>query len=283
LSAKARGGVSATGVLSARKEQLSAQEDLLIKNGKLAAAKEQLAAADEKLSKATEKALAKSGIDQKDVRAAQKDVEAAQKDVEAAQKAAVEAAQKAAEQAADLSSQVDQFFEDLLGKDVATASKRAHDFLVAFAKTKKTKDAFHVQVMELMMRCWVAKAAVKKVTLVFCYSGPAFQHSNGLSVFFPWFEEEDVLDAYGNLRFATVTHWAKFLRKYLETTRTERRNQKDHPEQPLRIGPAANSLETIVASSVPPLRSCINPKGLSSGSGSMKNPPDGFYRDKCGS
>jgi hypothetical protein len=138
-------------------------------------------------------------------------------------------------------------------------------------------------VIELMTRCWIAKAAVKEVTLRSCYSGPAFQHSNGLSTFFPWFEEEDVLDAYEKLTFATKTNWAKFLRKYLETTRTDRRHQEGHSEQPLRIGPPANSLEPIVVSSSPPLRVCVSPRGSGLGTGSMKNPPDGFYRDKCGS
>jgi hypothetical protein len=74
------------------------------------------------------------------------------------------------------------------------------------------------------------------------------------------------------------TGWARFLRKYLEATRRERRNEINHPLRDFtRFGPPVN---TVVASLVPPLRGCLSPRG-SSGTGSMKNPPDGFYQDKC--
>jgi len=151
------------------------------------------------------------------------------------------------------------------------------------------------ELKELCKACCAVMDAIEggsdRVILKSSYSGPDFQHSHGLSLFFPWSEEPGVMNLYENLGFAkdTVrlkgkdegTGWAKFLRRYLQATRRERRNQKDHlGETPLRAGPPVNPLVSILAPLVSSVRvEDISSRGSSFGGRSMKNPPDGFYRD----
>jgi len=59
-----------------------------------------------------------------------------------------------------------------------------------------------------------------------CYTGAAFQHSHGVSVFFPWSRIVDArgtedLAHYANLQFVKETGWGDFLEAYLD--RTQRR------------------------------------------------------------
>jgi hypothetical protein len=56
-----------------------------------------------------------------------------------------------------------------------------------------------------------------------CYTGAAFQHSYGISVFFPWSEMKDAggtrdLDHYGKLEFAQDNKWKEFLEDYVKKT-----------------------------------------------------------------
>src|SRR5262249_24905521 len=64
-----------------------------------------------------------------------------------------------------------------------------------------------------------------KVVLKSCYTGPAVQHSHGLSIYFPWSAEaiDNDLGKYKKLKFADpdVTGWADFLEKYLIKTRRD--------------------------------------------------------------
>ncbi len=60
-----------------------------------------------------------------------------------------------------------------------------------------------------------------------CYSGPAFQYSNGVSIYFPWSE---VTPGYGNLNFARDSGWAKFLQIYTKETRREPRPPRRQSE-----------------------------------------------------
>lgn len=58
------------------------------------------------------------------------------------------------------------------------------------------------------------------------YSGPQFQHSHGISIFFPWANLTDAagfadLQSYDTLRIATETRWDEFLRLYLTATQRE--------------------------------------------------------------
>lgn len=53
-----------------------------------------------------------------------------------------------------------------------------------------------------------------------CYFGPAVQYSYGLSVYFPWAK---VIETYKELEFAKATNWEKFLVKYIDVTRRDKR------------------------------------------------------------
>ena len=66
------------------------------------------------------------------------------------------------------------------------------------------------------------------LTVLSGYCGPAFQHSHGLSVYFPWCESTDAagfpdIAHYGTLEFAFGTRWDEFLDAYTEETRREGR------------------------------------------------------------
>lgn len=59
------------------------------------------------------------------------------------------------------------------------------------------------------------------------YSGPAVQHSHGISIYFPWSE---VAPAYSQFDFAKSSGWYGFLQKYCEVTRREMRGMpRPHP------------------------------------------------------
>ena len=229
--------------------------------------------------------------------------------------------------------------------------KKTDRVLAALSRDKKDAEG-NRQLIELIATCDKLNKVIKdNVVSLSCYSGPTFQHSNGLSIFFPWFEDKEALNAYEQLAFAnkhaivmqegarkdqiknveqqlkakrltyrylegdrgvsifvgngdvdigefiefpeetwerrkdlgisnvlTGTGWVSFLREYLKATRRDPREQAGEEFRPIR--PEVN---TIAAASLPPVRNCLSPKGLGLGTGSMKNPPDGFYRDKCGS
>jgi hypothetical protein len=52
------------------------------------------------------------------------------------------------------------------------------------------------------------------------FHGPGYQHSHGLSIYFPW---SSVSPQYRNHRFAEATGWLDFLTKYVGATRREMR------------------------------------------------------------
>ena len=54
-----------------------------------------------------------------------------------------------------------------------------------------------------------------------CYTGPSFQYSYGVSIYFPWYE---VVPYYEDLGFAQATRWHLFLNEYIKKTRREPRN-----------------------------------------------------------
>jgi hypothetical protein len=55
------------------------------------------------------------------------------------------------------------------------------------------------------------------------FNGPAYQHSHGLSVYFPW---SVVSPAYRDFGFARSTGWYRFLTKYVLATRREMRGSR---------------------------------------------------------
>jgi hypothetical protein len=180
----------------------------------------------------------------------------------------------------------------------------------------KVKNKKNLTTAESVIKaCGEVKGAIeenrKHVVLKSCYSGPAFQHSHGLSVYFPWADSEflhvspeeeallgkckdqpspprdAILAKYRSLGFAKATGWDKFLEKYVEVTRRGRRHQEDNldpttrnPKDPERIEPPnvtpAVGISPLLVRDVRPYN-----KGADLVPGSMKNPPDGFYQDKC--
>ena len=57
-----------------------------------------------------------------------------------------------------------------------------------------------------------------------CYTGPAFQYSYGVSIYFPWYE---VVPYYEDLDFAQTTKWHEFLEAYVIATRRPPRQNGD--------------------------------------------------------
>jgi hypothetical protein len=72
-------------------------------------------------------------------------------------------------------------------------------------------------------------AAIDQCVLICGCLGPKYQHSWGLSIYFPW---SDVSTAYqeANLEFLKVSKWHEFLKVYVEKTRRESRIQMQAPK-----------------------------------------------------
>lgn len=109
---------------------------------------------------------------------------------------------------------------------------------------------------------------VERCVLKSCYSGAAYQHSHGLSIYFPWAE---VSHEYKNLRFARKTGWYGFLKFYVEHSR--RRPHKGSGK--LRHIFLTHDPGTIVRNNRPfdKMGEVITPR--------VKNPPNGYYTDDC--
>jgi hypothetical protein len=71
--------------------------------------------------------------------------------------------------------------------------------------------------------CQNVISAIKKVRLLSCTTGAAFQHSQGISVFFPWANIQDIdgvreLTIYEGLSWPDRSGWAMFLDQYVSRT-----------------------------------------------------------------
>ncbi|HEX7313014.1 MAG TPA: clostripain-related cysteine peptidase [Pyrinomonadaceae bacterium] len=138
---------------------------------------------------------------------------------------------------------------------------------------------------EIVKACRWVKAVLKHkpdpVIIKSCYSGPAVQHSHGLSIYFPW---SDVIESYRDLEFARDTGWLDFLEKYVEKTRRERRKCPDETQQtvPLRsklcYNPRLSGFDFLPAENKDvPLRSRV----LGNNVGTMKNPALDYVTCAC--
>jgi hypothetical protein len=82
-------------------------------------------------------------------------------------------------------------------------------------------------VPQLTRLCQDVKAAIgNQLVLRSESAGPEFQHSHGLSVYFPW-SRANYTAVYDQVAFATDTEWSAFLRSYV--TCTQRRASKPSP------------------------------------------------------
>ena len=127
------------------------------------------------------------------------------------------------------------------------------------------------------------------------YYGPAFQHSHGLSVFFPWKDSGSLQDYCKKSAFAKKSGWGEFLLKYVEATQAERRGESRdgrrefNPKvlEPVEISATESPLVIPVLSDFPvdsrqPPGSDKQPPGSDKGlskQGAMKNPPRYFLRN----
>jgi hypothetical protein len=157
---------------------------------------------------------------------------------------------------------------------------------------------------EIRDACWQINQYIGKIVKKSCYVGLDFQHSHGLSVYFPW-AAADYWHEYENLKFAKETGWAEFLKAFLRATRRERREDKKSDDKIRRYGTLksdplfkagteerlkggteerlkAGTEERLKAGTEERLKAGteerLKGKLLAS---SMKNPPDGFYRCAC--
>jgi hypothetical protein len=164
----------------------------------------------------------------------------------------------------------------------------------AIKNKEATQQENATKALEILRNIITACREVKKVieddqepvVLMSCYSGAAFQHSHGLSVYFPWSESQalrdsrDLLEYENNLDFAKDTGWPKFIRKYLDVTRRERRDQeRNEGQEPLRFGRADDTVLFVRTGTQNAIRTGTqNAIRTDSQTGTMKNPPDGFFR-----
>jgi hypothetical protein len=66
--------------------------------------------------------------------------------------------------------------------------------------------------------CTDVQAAIKNMVVLSCFSGIDCQHSNGLSIYFPW---SVIFASYKDLKFTQkkYSNWMNFLKVYVEATR----------------------------------------------------------------
>lgn len=130
--------------------------------------------------------------------------------------------------------------------------------------------------------------AIDRAVLASGTTGPDFQHSRGLSIYFPW-SSNDYDEAYGNLALAKRSGWARFVRAYLERTRRMRRGQARHltsqaplaAEEPFGVRHAARA---GIAAAKDPDSGTHRDADAGTHRGercpaTTKNPPRGYYRE----
>jgi len=159
--------------------------------------------------------------------------------------------------------------------------------------------------------CNEVKAAINSMVIESRYYGVRFQHSNGLSVYFPWKHSKE-LDAYvgfqslfTGLKFASESGWGNFLKDYTYITRREMRGGKLEEDKYGFVSQPSGEIEVVTSSGntvmfndkdfppdtkdfppdtkdFPPDTKDFPPdtKGVLARAASMKNPPIGFLRDK---
>ncbi len=150
-------------------------------------------------------------------------------------------------------------------------------------------DRLSVHYPELTNECEDVKKAVKNVVMISGYTGAAFQHSHGLSIYFPW-AEDDYATEYEKLQFAVDTEWAGFLKEFLKKTRRMRRDQaaqKDNDLLRFDVADFGVDLPVVGAYRKPKAGTKRKPKAgtkrylMGYLKGDMKNPPAGFYQMDC--
>src|SRR5262245_15074132 len=113
------------------------------------------------------------------------------------------------------------------------------------------------------------------------YFGAAFQHSHGVSIYFPW-KHSPALEKYQKLSLSKETRWGEFLKIYVEKTQRKPRGESG---KEINIVPAERPLVIPLQDGAPVVAQTAsnagrNPpdsgKGALSLGGVMKNPPTSF-------
>ncbi len=151
-------------------------------------------------------------------------------------------------------------------------------------------------VKKIANTCIEVQKIVENVVQHSDYYGPAFQHSHGISVFFPWKDSGALQEYCKGLSFAKDTKWGDFLKEYVKQTVRKMRGDKrttpdallDKSLEEVKITAAVSPLMIPVQSDFPagnrqPPGSDKQPPGSDKGlskQGAMKNPPRYFLRNK---
>ena len=138
---------------------------------------------------------------------------------------------------------------------------------------------------DLRTACDNLQKAIEKFVAVCDFRGPAFQHSHGLSIYFPWSRSEAAMREYSNLSLPEKTKWSAFLEVYLRKTERGPKERKGglrrHAfpqalDQQVRTNP---KLPNVRTGPLHPLRT-DNLKYETLLASTMKNPPSVFYATK---
>lgn len=154
--------------------------------------------------------------------------------------------------------------------------------------------------------------AITSCVIECCYSGADFQHSRGLSIYFPW--AGNIPERYLGLSFSCSKEklpsrkklftpdencaskkvhkgksWLKFLDKYLKGTQRAHRNDLNQGKADLQHIDSGSSILLEVRLNDPinrlndPINRLNDPinRGILGRVPRVKNPPKGFYRDFC--
>ncbi len=119
------------------------------------------------------------------------------------------------------------------------------------------------------------KEALEAAVILSCYSGPAFQHSHGMSVYFPWTASDSVLQDYRKMDFSIKSHWGDFLGDFIKETRREVRVREDLSKDYLREAPLLNENMLLIRKNPP------HGKGVPLHTCNVKNYPNKYYPSVC--
>jgi hypothetical protein len=136
--------------------------------------------------------------------------------------------------------------------------------------------------------CWEVMDKVKNVVKESCYSGAAFQHSHGLSIYFPWAKSDldRDLEHYRDLAFAKATKWDEFLEVYGIATQREVRdedNKKKQGVEPINMAPSheAGTAVRINVQAGERINVQAGERVERVVVAQVKNPQTRFYKDDC--
>jgi Clostripain family len=139
----------------------------------------------------------------------------------------------------------------------------------------------------------ITQALDAQVVLKSCYVGPAFQHSHGLSVYFPWslagLEAKNRIKDYKKLEFSRHTGWGRFVERYLKETQRKERDGRP-ATQVIKRGVSRLPRETVPPGTVKFITDSLfvtdnqfitSDQFSASQVPSLKNSPDSYTVDEC--